>query len=116
MKSKKSMWCCRKAVSVFSVLLIAGMILGSGCVRTTIEPEYTPRVTTAQNSDGLVTLSWVTRPGYDYTLLSKAPDSNEWKPVKGSRVFSGSGETITVTDKRNPRAPLPWYSVQADKR
>lgn len=100
----------------FSVMFLVGTLAGFGCVRTTFEPEYTPRVSSAQNSDGLITLSWESRVGYDYVLLAKDANSTTWNPVKGASVFHGTGKTITVTDKRNPRQPLPWYSVRAEKR
>jgi len=96
--------------------MAVGLVLSAGCVRQTIEPEYHPRVSTSQNSDGLVTLSWETRVGYDYSLFVVNPETREWQPLKGSKVYPGTGESITVTDRRNPRQPLPWYSVRAQKR
>jgi hypothetical protein len=41
--------------------------------------------------------------------------TGEWKPVAGSDVFEGTGETITVQDQQNPNNPLPWYSVRPEK-
>lgn len=99
----------------FLFLLMISILVSAGCVRETIEPEYSPRVTTSQNSDGLVTVSWESDLGYDYILQAMDPDVRQWIPVKGGKRYRGTGEVITVQDKRDPRKPLPWYSARAEK-
>jgi len=91
------------------------MLCGSGCVSKKIEPEDIPRVATSQNSSGVVTLSWESKKGYRYRLLIRDMKSGEWRPVAGSKVYEGTGETITVQDQQNPNKPLPWYSVRPEK-
>lgn len=99
-------------------ILTTAVLLGllSGCVRQTVLPEYSPRVTTAQNSDGMVTLSWLSRVGYTYTIHIRHAASGPWEPLRNAPVVRGTGKVITITDKRHPRAPLPWYTVRAEKQ
>ncbi len=98
-----------------AVILAGIMLLGSGCVSKEIKPEDIPRVATSQNSAGVVTLSWESKTGYQYRLLVRNMKTGEWTPVAGSKVYEGTGETITVQDKQNPNKPLPWYSVKPEK-
>jgi len=98
-----------------AAVLLGVMLCSSGCVSKNIEPEDIPRVATSQNSAGVVTLSWDSKKGYRYRLLIRDMKSGEWKPVAGSKVYEGTGETITVQDQQNPNKPLPWYSVRPEK-
>ena len=102
--------------SAFLYLLMIGVLGSAGCVREIIEPEHSPRVTTSQNGEGLVTVSWKSNPAYDYILHAMDPDSHQWNPVKGATWHRGTGEVITVQDKRNPRETIPWYSVHSRMR
>jgi hypothetical protein len=97
------------------ILLLIGLLSTAGCVSERIEPEHSPRVTTAQNSEGLVTLSWKSELGYDYRIFFLNADTRQWHQMPGSKVYRGTGDVITIQDRRNPRLPLPWYSVRADK-
>jgi len=98
-----------------AVILLGVMLWGAGCVSKKIEPADIPRVATSQNSAGVVTLSWESKKGYRYHLLIRDMKTGEWTPVAGSKIFEGTGETITVQDQQNPNKPLPWYSVRPEK-
>jgi len=100
----------------FGVLVLMCALSLAGCVSERIEPAHSPRVTTAINSDGIVTLSFESRAGYDYRLFIMDSDTRQWSPVQGVGVIRGTGETITIQDRQNPRKPLPWYSVRSEKR
>ncbi|MCF7816887.1 MAG: hypothetical protein K9M54_03295 [Kiritimatiellales bacterium] len=96
-------------------LLLAAVLVLVGCVSTPILPEYSPRVITVQNSDGLVTLSWKSETGYAYRIYFLNEKDNTWKPLKGVDQFIGTGKSITISDQRRPGDRLPWYSVRAKK-
>ncbi|VGO22994.1 hypothetical protein SCARR_05093 [Pontiella sulfatireligans] len=98
-----------------AIAAIVGMLSLTGCVSEIIEPANIPRVSTAQNSDGVVTLSWMSEAGCDYTVFVRDEETYSWKRVESLPVFHGTGELITIQDKRNPKKPLPWYSVRPGK-
>lgn len=100
-------------VAVF--LLGVELLCSTGCVSKKIEPADIPRVSSSQNSAGIVTLSWASKIGYKYRLMSRDMNTGEWTPVAGSDLYVGTGETITVQDQQNPNKPLPWYSVRPEK-
>ena len=105
----------RPGHGVAVVLLGMGLLMSSGCVSKSIDPADIPRVSTSQNSSGLVTLSWESKVGYEYRLLVRDMNTGKWSPVAGADVYKGTGETITVQDQQNPRNPLPWYSVKPER-
>jgi len=105
----------RPGHGVAIVLLGAGLLCHTGCVSKTIEPADIPRVSSSQNSAGVVTLSWASKKGYQYRLMIRDMNTGEWKPVEGSEVYEGTGETITVQDQQNPNKPMPWYSVRPEQ-
>lgn len=96
-------------------LLFAVVLVVAGCVSTPVLPEHSPRVVTAQNSDGLVTLSWKSEAGYAYWIYVLDEKNNSWKPLKGVDRFIGTGKVISISDQRKPGAPLPWYSLRSKK-
>ena len=99
-----------------SVLLLSiGLLCSTGCVSEKIEPADIPRVSTAQNSKGVVSLSWASKKGYNYRLMIRDMKTGEWTPVPGVDVFKGTGEIITVQDQQNPNKPLAWYSAWPEK-
>jgi hypothetical protein len=105
----------RGSCAAAALLLGVGLLCSTGCVSEKIEPEDIPRVSTSQNSKGLVTLSWTSKKGYAYRLMIREMSTGEWKPVPGADLFKGTGGTITVQDQQNPNKPLPWYSVRPEK-
>ena len=105
----------RPSCGVAGVLLGVGLLCSTGCVSKKIEPADIPRVSSSQNSTGIVTLSWESKKGYNYRLLIRDMKTGEWKPVAGSDLYEGTGETITVQDQQNPNKPMPWYSVGPEK-
>jgi hypothetical protein len=105
----------RPRYCVAVVLLGVGLLSSTGCVSKKIEPADIPRVTTARNNAGIVTLSWESKKGYNYRLMIRNMNTGEWSPVKDSEVYKGTGETITVQERQNPNEPLPWYSVRPEK-
>ncbi len=105
----------RASYGVAVFLLGVGLLCSTGCVSKKIEPADIPRVSSSQNSAGIVTLSWDSKIGYKYRLLIRDMKTGEWKPVAGSDLYVGTGETITVQDQQNPNKPLSWYSVRPEK-
>ncbi len=83
----------------------------SGCVKEHIEPAYIPNVSTTQNSDGLVTICWQSRKGYNYRLCA----CEQERVVVNQKVYRGTGQEIVVQFKRDVRKPLPDYSVIPEK-
>ena len=105
----------RRRYGVAAFLLGVGLLCSTGCVSKKIEPADIPRVSSSQNSKGIVSLSWESKIGYKYRLLIRDMKTGEWTPVAGSDVYEGTGETITVQDQQNPNKPMPWYSVRPEK-
>lgn len=91
-----------------------GLLCSNGCVSKKIEPADIPRISTSQNSEGVVTLSWASKKGYSYRLFILDMKTREWKPVEGADLFEGTGEIITVQDQQKPGKELPWYSVRPE--
>ena len=100
---------------VTAVLLGVGLWCSAGCVSKKIQPADIPRVSSSQNSQGIVTLTWESKIGYRYRLMIRDMKTGQWTPVEGSEVYEGTGDTITVQDRQNPNKPLPWYSVRPEK-
>ena len=92
---------------------VVGSLLLAGCVSEEIQPEYIPRVSTSQNAKGMVTLSWPSRVGYTYWIYVRNEQTQIWEPLKGAKVYVGTGDMISVEDQQTPGKPLPWYSVRA---
>ena len=105
----------RHCQGIVLALLSILLFCGPGCVSKKVEPADIPTVSTSRNSKGVVTLSWESKLGFKYHLLIRDMNTGEWTPVAGSGVYEGTGETITVQDKQNPKKPLPWYSVRPEK-
>ncbi len=96
---------------VCPALAVSLLLTLTGCVSETIEPEYIPNVSAVQNSQGLVTISWPSRVGYNYRLVARQKSNVTFD----KRVYPGTGEEIVVQFKRDPRKPLPDYTVQPEK-
>ena len=105
----------RRRSGVAAFLLGVGLLCSTGCVSKKIEPADIPRVSSSRNSKGIVTLSWESKVGFQYRLLIRDMDTGKWAPVAGSGVYQGTGKTITVQDRQNPKKPLPWYSVSPER-
>ena len=105
----------RPGYGVAIVLLAVVLLCNTGCVSKKIEPADIPRVSSSQNSKGIVSLSWESKKGYNYRLLIRDMKTGEWNPVAGSDVYEGTGGIITVEDQQNPDKPMPWYSVRPEK-
>ncbi len=101
-----------KTAALLAVIFSASLF--SGCVSEVVEPEHTPRLTVAQSSDGTVALSWKSEVGYKYRVVWLDPDKQEegWKALEKADVVQGTGNVVTVYDKRNPRRALPWYNIE----
>lgn len=96
--------------SVLVLLVCAGVGL-AGCVSHTIEPAYIPNVATSQNHEGLTTISWPSRKGYNYRLAVRSGR----EVIYDKKVYQGTGETIVVQFKLDPSKPLPDYVVKPEK-
>ncbi len=91
---------------------VCALLCMTGCVSRTLEPVYPPNVTTSQNNEGLVTISWPSQTGYNYRLA--ALDKNG-RPMYDNKVYRGTGDTIEIQFMRDPRKPLPNYVVKPEK-
>jgi hypothetical protein len=105
-----------RTAASFGSLLAGAFFLAAGCVTKTIEPEYNPRVFTVQDNDGKVTISWSSRSDYNYRVFIKNPETQMLEPLPGMDLISGTGEIISVYDKRRRKQPLPWYRVRPEKK
>ncbi len=94
-----------------AVLLASASLTLAGCVSKTIEPMYIPNVAASQNHDGLVTISWPSRTGYNYRLVAR----DQGKTILDKKVYRGTGQTITVQFMRKSDRPLPNYTVKPEK-
>lgn len=102
-----------KRLKILGPALLAGIMLTvSGCVSKRIDQGYVP-VATTQNSEGLVTLSWPSRKGYNYRLVARDYQKHEMAVSK--KVYPGTGGTITIQFKRDPKEALPDYSARPEK-
>jgi len=92
------------------VAIMACIGLSTGCVSKNIQPASIP-VSTTQNNKGLVALSWKSKVGYNYQLVSR--DLKTRTMVVGRKIYEGTGDMITVEFMLDPRRNLPEYSVLA---
>jgi len=83
----------------------------TSCVSRKIEPAYIPKIATSQNYEGMITISWPSRKGYDYRLAVR----DKGKLIYDNKVYKGTGETIVVQFKRDPGKPMPDYAVVPEK-
>lgn len=64
-------------------------------------------------SGGQATLSWETRPGFEYVLLytdSRGPRS-QWYAVRGAERVIGTGSMVTRTDSA-PEGQMRYYRLK----
>ena len=87
------------------------LLLAAGCVSQKIEPAYIPRVSTAQNNQGMVTISWPSRIGYTYRLSAE----DQGQVYVDRKEYIGTGEDIVVEFMRDPSKKLPDYRVIPEK-
>lgn len=87
-------------------------LLGAGCVEKNIEPAYIPKVSSTQNNEGVVSISWPSRKGYNYRLSAQ---DETGKLIVDKKVYKGTGDIIDVEFKRDPQKPLPDYRVIPEK-
>lgn len=102
---------CFRIALVSSTL--TALLFVSGCVSEKIEPAYIPRVAASDNGQGIVTLSWQTKTGYDYQIYIRDDTAQLWRPMANSKIYHGTGGTIYVELTHDPKEPTPWYSVRA---
>jgi hypothetical protein len=93
------------------LILMAGLLAGSGCVSKKVEPEHKPRLGISQSSDGWVTINLESKQGYKYSILYEDPNDRMWKPLKGCESISGTGGLIEIKRRFNSRKPLPLFTV-----
>lgn len=96
--------------AALGILLIISVL--TGCVSTPLDPEHKPELGTSVNSDGDLTISLNTEIGYVYTILYEDPQDRQMKPLKGAELIKGTGETIHIRKRVNPRKPVPSLMVQ----
>lgn len=96
---------------VLASVLSGISLLGFGCVEKKIDPAYIPKVATTQNNEGVITISWPSRKGYNYRLCAREKE----QLIVDQKVYKGTGDTIYVEFKRDPEKPLPDYSVIPEK-
>ena len=83
----------------------------TACVSEVVEPQYFPKTAISQNHEGLTTISWPSRKGYNYRLA--VPDGG--KLIYDQKVYEGTGEDISVQFRLDPGKPLPDYKVMPEK-
>jgi hypothetical protein len=81
------------------------------CVSRTVEPAYFPKVATSQNHEGITTISWPSREGFNYRLAVKEAG----KVIYDKKVYRGTGEDIVLQFRLDPGRPLPDYAVMPEK-
>ena len=98
----------QKRMLVFSLCAAVGL---TSCVSRTIEPAYIPKVATSRNYEGLTTISWPSRKGYNYRLAVR----DQGRVIFDTKVYEGTGEDIVVQFRLDPATPLPDYVVKPEK-
>jgi hypothetical protein len=95
----------------FSPFAAVMLLMSGGCVSQKIEPEYIPRVSTTQNNQGMVTISWPSRVGYTYRLSAE----DQGQVHVDRKEYMGTGDVIEVEFMRDPSKRLPDYRVIPEK-
>ena len=99
----------RTMVSTLILLLLAG------CVSTVVEEEHPPAMMIAQNSEGEVTMAWESDLDHVYTVYCQKTPGSDWVILPQANRLPGTGETMTVHDRMNPRRPARRYRVLPEK-
>ncbi|VGO15645.1 hypothetical protein PDESU_04230 [Pontiella desulfatans] len=94
-----------------AMLLAAGLLVSVGCVSKKVEPEHKPKLGISQSTDGILTMSLDTEVGYKYSILYLDPKEKRWKMMKGCESIMGTGKTIEIQKRVNPRKPVPALTV-----
>jgi hypothetical protein len=104
-------------VKVGRYLFLSLVIIFSGCISKPAEksPEHTPSLMISQNSDGEVTLMWESDPDYSYTVLYLDKKSGKWLSLRNGIRVRGTGKSLSVMDRVNPRNSQRRYRLQFDK-
>ena len=87
----------------------------SGCVSKVVEDNHPPAVMIAQNSDGVVSIAWDSKLGYDYTLYYQEASGGDWRILGRYKNLSGTGKTMNAQDRVNPRKKSRRYRVLPTK-
>ncbi|MCF7848955.1 MAG: hypothetical protein K9M45_08910 [Kiritimatiellales bacterium] len=93
-----------------------GVVLAAlltGCVSKPVDKEeHRPPLMTSQNSEGDVTISFESEPGYIYTILYSDFHRKTWTNLTNGQNLRGTGKTITIKDKVNPAHPRRHYWIK----
>jgi hypothetical protein len=99
----------------FYLLMMALMLMG--CVSEPLmDKVHDPALMVAQNSDGEATIVWDSDPDYVYTLYYMDPPNGEWAKLRRATGVRGTGQTLTVRDRVNPRAPTRRYRLEFERQ
>jgi len=102
-------------IRLFTILPAAILLLLAGCVSKVVEEDRPPQMMIAQNSDGDVTMTWESELGLVYTVYCQKTKGGDWVALQGASRLRGTGETMTVRDRSNPRMPARRYRVLPEK-
>ncbi|WP_372808201.1 hypothetical protein [Pontiella sp.] len=94
-----------------AVLMVSVLLAGAGCVSKQVEPEHKPQLGVSQNADGIITISLNTEVGYIYTILYQDPQDQRWKVLSDCKALRGTGKTLEIQKRVDPRKPVPALTV-----
>lgn len=77
-----------------------------------MEPEHMPRLGVSQSGDGWLMISLDSEVGYKYKILYQNPTDLSWKALKGCESIRGTGESIEIRKRFNPRKKVPRFTVE----
>ena len=88
-----------------------------GCVSKKVEvgPELAPPLMLSQNSSGEVFLSWKSDPGKRYTVYFRETDKAPWEPLPAGTHVRGTGGSLSLRDKQDPRKPPRLYRLRVEQ-
>lgn len=98
----------------FSIILTVAALAVAGCVSEPVQQEkaHMPALMNVSDGDGNTTLSFKSEPGYVYTILFMDKQNPSWTKLPQGLRLRGTGKTIYVKDKVNPRMPTRRYWLE----
>jgi len=96
--------------------LLAVVLTLTGCVsEPVLSKVHDPALMIAQNSDGETTIAWDSEPDYVYTIYYMDPPNGKWATLRHATRIRGTGRTLTVKDRINPRGPMRRYRLEFEQ-
>jgi len=108
-----------RALHFITVMVLFG-VFQAGCVtQSEVQNTHRPALITTQNSEGDVTISFKSEPGYTYSILYLDYNhQDKWRTLPNAQNIRGTGETIYIKDKVDPSLPHRryWIKVHSQER